>query len=64
MERRQLEMTLGGPGFRAGRRRAGRARWWFAQMRLIVDQTTEWQPEPGDRPEWASLERREEQGCN
>lgn len=54
--RQQLEMRLEGPtGFcrRAGpRRRATRARWWFEQMRLAVDQATDWEPAAAssDRP--------------
>jgi hypothetical protein len=33
------------------RRRANRARWWFAQMRRAVDSALDWQPAPPVPPE-------------
>ena len=33
------------------RRRQNRARWWFNQMRVVVDLALDWQPAPTPRPE-------------
>lgn len=48
MNRQQLEIAFENPsGFRRtsrSRRRMTRARWWFEQMRIVVDQATDWQP--------------------
>jgi hypothetical protein len=49
MNRRlQLEMPLetnSGPcRSRAPRRRMTRARWWFSQMHLAVEQASDWEP--------------------
>jgi len=53
MEKRpiaQLEIVFGvsGPARRTYRRRSrmNRAHWWFRQMRLVVDQTADWEPAP------------------
>jgi len=32
-------------------RRIGRANWWFARMREVVDRAFDWQPAPPARPE-------------
>ncbi len=46
INRQQLELGLAGePGSRgklSKPRRMTRARWWFSQMRQIVDQAREW----------------------
>jgi hypothetical protein len=48
MNRRQLELRFEeSPSLCRStrpRRRLTRARWWFQQMRLVVDQTPEWEP--------------------
>ena len=31
-------------------RRQGRARWWFQQMRTVVDRAFDWHPAPPARP--------------
>jgi len=54
MDREQLEMSFNGdvvlrPAIR--RRRMTRARWWFDQMRQVVDRSWEWRPAPPTRPE-------------
>ena len=40
--------------------RPGRARWWFNQMRHVVDAAFDWQPAPPARPEqiYLTLARR------
>jgi hypothetical protein len=52
MNRRQLEMRFEESPSQCRstrpRRRLTRARWWFQQMRLVVDQTPEW--ESASRP--------------
>ncbi|MCL4176536.1 MAG: hypothetical protein KJ072_02160 [Verrucomicrobia bacterium] len=52
--RTQLEMPLEPTaGFRRGRtprRRMTRARWWFSQMRLAVEQASDWEPDPVKHP--------------
>jgi len=48
MNNQQLEITLPAAtcrrpaGFR--QRRVSRARWWFSQMRRVVDEAAEWTP--------------------
>jgi hypothetical protein len=32
-------------------RRLTRARWWFGQMRAVVDRAFDWRPSPPGRPE-------------
>jgi hypothetical protein len=48
MDRKQLEMRLESPnGCRRAsrhRRRETRARWWFDQMKRVVDEANEWHP--------------------
>jgi hypothetical protein len=59
MNKQQLEITLPAvicrrpPAFR--QRRVSRARWWFSQMRRVVDDAIEWAPAPATRPEQANL---------
>ena len=36
-------------------RRATRARWWFSQMRRVVDDAIDWQPAPSLPPEQIRL---------
>ena len=55
MVNRQLELGLGNPACRAvaGRRRRSRARWWFEQMRGLVNDAPDWEaapPEHAPRP--------------
>jgi len=45
-----LETNTGFCRRRAPRRRRSRAHWWFSQMRLAVEQASDWQPESVDRP--------------
>jgi hypothetical protein len=59
MNTRQLEITL---STRNQRRRspvrpcrAPRARWWFSQMRRVVDETTAWTPASAIRTEQIHL---------
>ena len=52
----QLEMTFDRMSFMfrpadRRQRRFGRARWWFEQMRQVVDRAFDWQPAPTGRPE-------------
>jgi hypothetical protein len=50
--RMQLEIPLEPAGLcrrRAPRRRMTRARWWFSQMRLAVEQASDWEPGPPKR---------------
>jgi len=48
MKNQQLEIGLKAPA--CGRpttlrqRRVARAKWWFSQMRRVVDEATEWKP--------------------
>jgi hypothetical protein len=44
-----LESNAGLCRRHAPRRRMSRARWWFSQMRLAVEQASDWQPELVDR---------------
>lgn len=57
MDRHQMEMRFEEPQFRCRntrpRRRLTRARWWFQQMRMAVDQAPDWDsvthtPPPAD----------------
>lgn len=59
MNRCQLEMRFDqSPSLcrRAARprRRVTRARWWFEQMHLAVDQATDWDPRPLPDPRGAN----------
>ena len=36
-------------------RRLARARWWFAQMHVVVDRALDWSPAPPARPEQTCL---------
>jgi hypothetical protein len=59
MNRYQLEIAFESkvPCRRPARRsqRMTRARWWFGQMRQVVDHTLEWRPLPVDRPQQECL---------
>ena len=48
MTSQQIEITLTVPRSRpqnpVRQRRAARARWWFSQMRRVVDEAMEWKP--------------------
>jgi hypothetical protein len=47
MNKQQLEITLPTMCRRPGnyrQRRVSRARWWFSQMRRVVDEAVEWAP--------------------
>ena len=35
--------------------RPGRARWWFSQMRQVVNSALDWKPAPPARPEQTYL---------
>jgi len=59
MNRQQLEMSLEHsfafrPAIRR-QRRMTRARWWFAQMRQVVDKAWDERPTPPGRPEQVCL---------
>jgi len=51
----QMELRLNAKAARSGRAtrrsRRQRARWWFTQMRRVVDTAMEWRPAPPARPE-------------
>ena len=53
MKKQQLEMSFGTPvvcrSASASRDRRARARWWFNQMRLVVDRANDW-AEMGNPP--------------
>lgn len=55
MDKQQLEMSLAGEKQlrlpTPGQRRRHRARWWFSQMRSVVDRALDWEPAPPARPE-------------
>ena len=54
----QMELELAGQrACRSTRRksRASRGRWWFEQMRRVVDSATDWEPLPPARPEQTYL---------
>lgn len=62
------QLELGFKGDRAAdfapqhrEQRLHRAKWWFAQMRRVVDNARVWQPIPQARPEqtWLPGQRRE-----
>jgi hypothetical protein len=59
MNNQQLEITLQAPACRRPgnyrQRRVSRARWWFGQMRRVVDQAIEGAPSPAIRPEQTKL---------
>jgi len=59
MRNQQLEITLPTPTCRRPanyrQRRVSRARWWFSQMRRVVDEAIEWTPAPTTHPEQPSL---------
>jgi hypothetical protein len=59
MNKHQLEITLPtAPCRRPGnyrQRRVSRARWWFSQMRRVVDEAIAWTPAPAARPEQTRL---------
>jgi len=50
MNNQQLEITLPAAACRRPgnyrHRRVARARWWFSQMRRVVDEAIEWAPAP------------------
>ena len=55
MNNQQIELSFDAscrfqPAIRR-QRRQNRARWWFRQMRAVVDLALDWQPEPRPRPE-------------
>ena len=59
MKREQLEMSFNGstknhPTLPAPSRRS-RAKWWFHQMRMIVDTALDWKPASSARPEQTYL---------
>lgn len=55
MTNQQMELGFGGQKLltRSGRRerRMTRAKWWFTNMRQIVDRAMEWQAAAEPRPE-------------
>ena len=59
MTNQQIEIMLTVPRSRrrapTRQRRAARARWWFSQMRRVVDEAMEWQPVGCIRPEQIHL---------
>ena len=59
MKTNQLEIVLSKPlnctRRHARQQRQNRARWWFAQMRRVVDEAAEWAPTPDSRPLQAKL---------
>jgi len=59
MNKHQLEITLPIAACRRPgnyrQRRVSRARWWFNQMRRVVDEAMEWTPAPATRPEQTRL---------
>ena len=60
MNNQQLEITLQSATVcrRSGnyrQRRVSRARWWFGQMRRVVDQAIDWAPAPVVRSEQSNL---------
>ena len=59
MNSQQLEISLTSR-YRRGRRpvrpcRVPRARWWFSQMRRVVDQAADWTPAPNVQGEQIHL---------
>ena len=59
MRNQQLEITLPTTACRrpanSRHRRVFRARWWFSQMRRVVDEAIEWTPAPAAHPEQTKL---------
>jgi hypothetical protein len=59
MNKQQLEMSFENPvAFRPvirPQRRKVRARWWFEQMRQVVDRAWDWEPAPLTHPEQVCL---------
>ena len=59
MKTNQLEIALPQPQNctrrHARQLRQNRARWWFAQMRRVVDEAAAWAPAPAARPLQAKL---------
>jgi hypothetical protein len=58
--RQQLELSFDGtvafrPRITQRQRRQSRARWWFNQMRAVVDRALDWKPAPAPRPEQVPL---------
>ena len=59
LRKQQLEIRLPAPcrprqgAFR--QRRVSRARWWFSQMRRVVDESIEWNTGTAARPEQTHL---------
>jgi hypothetical protein len=58
-DRQQLEISFAGactfrPVVRR-QKRLTRARWWFRQMRSVVNQARDWAPAPEPRPEQTYL---------
>jgi hypothetical protein len=52
----QLEMTFNRVQFpRTAAPRRHRARWWFQQMRQVVEAAVDWKPAPPARPEQTCL---------
>lgn len=59
MNKQQLEISLHSKPCRRNnnlrQRRVSRARWWFNQMRRVVDEAIEWRPANQARPEQIHL---------
>jgi hypothetical protein len=59
MNNQQLEISLQATACRRRgnyrQRRVSRARWWFNQMRRVVDQAIDWAPAPVARSEQSKL---------
>ena len=59
MKREQLEMSFNGSTKNRaplhGQSRRSRAKWWFHQMRMVVDTALDWKPLPAARPEQTYL---------
>ena len=55
MNKEQLEIRFQGNSPRRGplrsQQRRNRARWWFNQMRQVVDSALDWKAAPPARPE-------------
>jgi hypothetical protein len=58
---KQIEMTLPVPALKKHHRvpakgeRRQKARWWFNQMRMVVDAAFDWKTAPPARPEQTSM---------
>ncbi len=59
MQHQQIEIDFAEPGLACARARRStrltRARWWFDQMRRVVDQAWDWGSGPPARPEQTRL---------